>query len=80
LRRDLAAAQTALRDAQTVNDRLVRQLQAADDTFRLELGIAHAALKDAQVQNEHLRRRLKQCDAISTLIRAATQAESGDRL
>jgi hypothetical protein len=78
LRRDLAAAQTALLDAQMTNDRLRRQLQAGDDAYRKELAVVHAALNDSQAENERLRRRLKACDAVSRLIAAATQQEDGD--
>ena len=78
LRRNLAAAQTALQGAQATNSRLVRQLQAGDETFRKELGIVHAALKDSQADNERLRRRLKQCDAVNRLIAAVTP-EDNDR-
>jgi hypothetical protein len=78
LRRDLAAAQTALRETQATNSRLVRQLQAGDDAYRKELAVVHAALNDSQAENERLRRRLKACDAVSRLIAAATQQEDGD--
>jgi hypothetical protein len=78
LRRDLAATQTALREAQATNDRLARQLQAGDETFRKELGIVHAALERTELENKNLRRRLQQCDAISKLIVAATQQDSSN--
>jgi hypothetical protein len=73
LRRDLSAAQSALRDAQATNGCLARQLQAGDETFRRELAIAHAALRDSQTDNERMRRRLQECAAVSALIQAATQ-------
>jgi hypothetical protein len=76
LRRDLAAAQTALRDAQATNYRLARQLQAADDRFREEIGIAHAVLAKARTENANMQERLRKVAALDRLLAAVTQADS----
>ena len=76
LRRDLAAAQTALRDAQATNYRLARQLQAADDRFREEIGIAHAVLAKARTENANMQERLRKVAGLDRLLAAVTQADS----
>ena len=76
LRRDLAAAQTALRDAQATNYRLARELQAADDRFREEIGIAHAVLAKARTENANMQERLRKVAALDRLLAAVTQADS----
>ena len=76
LRRDLATAQMALRDAQATNYRLARQLQAADDRFREEIGIAHAVLAKARTENANMQERLRKVAALDRLLAAVTQADS----
>jgi chromosome segregation ATPase len=58
LRRELAAAQTALREAKASNENLQHHLQTTDAAFRRELTTVRAALNDAQAENEGLRRHL----------------------
>jgi hypothetical protein len=76
LQLELTATQTALRQAQTGNDKLRRQFEISNAACRQELATVQAALSNSQADNERMRRRLKQCDAVNKLIAAATQEDN----
>jgi hypothetical protein len=79
LRRDLAAAQTALREAKASNENLQHHLQITDAAFRQELTVARATIENLQASNQAYRQRLQACDLVNKLITAAARGEESTK-